>query len=189
MTLVIGLAWTGQAQAKASGQFEHGEVTRDLGWRVQLQTSVDGAGGSPYAEIGMRLWLTETIALDPGIGFLIRRDKTEAVTVGFGMFFGLPIALGNYKHFVPILRPRLDLGVNHIGGTTTTAFRFGLGCDVGAEIHLGFIDLPRVSLTALIGLGFIGDIDGGTFIYFGTAGNNDSFWGLFNSSIAVTYYW
>jgi hypothetical protein len=96
--------------------------------------------------------------------------------------------MGNFKYFTPLLRPSFDVGIFRPGGSQLAeVIHIGLG--LGGEIHFGFIGVPRLSLTGLLGLGIdVLHTDAGTGLTTKTEGGS-SLWGLVESSLALTYYW
>lgn len=172
--------------------------------------------------IGARYWITRLIGIDGGVGFWFNggSDKLEdpdpantnpregnvaGITTAI-VHVGVPLALANAGHFSFQVVPEVNAGYStqKLETDALTVENTGLHLDGGvrggAEIHFGFIKLPRLSLQGSIGLLFSYDqvqskeTAGGnerkatqTRMSLSTMTNSDP-WHIFAGNIAALYY-
>lgn len=171
---------------RADGETDHSQVSFGLTFFGLDNITVEPRGfrdEEPVSlrmpVIGARLWLTESIGLDVGIGFGYRSEEDFVTCAGdcgaetkvagldgaFGirLHVGLPIALQTYSHFNILLIP--EVGFSYAGATFYTpgddpaadfdidTTVFDLGVRVGGELQFGFWGVPNLALQATIGLG------------------------------------
>jgi hypothetical protein len=162
--------------------------------------------------IGVRYWFTPLLGLDVGLGMAINGtglttpagDQPAADTSAFILHGGVPLALAASQHFVFEIIPEMNIGFSSWGNDapgpaklTASGFHLDIGARAGAEIHFGFIGLPKLSLQGTIGLVFatdstsFEDATGATvkrsYTTFGTT-VHDSPWNIFTSNVAALYY-
>jgi hypothetical protein len=165
--------------------------------------------------IGVRYWFTPTIGLDAGLGMNIN-SQSASVTPGgdvpapgrsaFILHGGVPLALASSQHFTFEVIPEMNVGfasysldgAGGAAGTSGSGFHFDLGARAGAEIHFGFIGLPKLSLQGTVGLAFA--VDSTTFTNDATGVENkvsttsfatsvqDNPWNNITSNVAALYY-
>lgn len=191
-----------------------------------VNLTADDGSGQPFTidapTIGIRYWLGDSIGLDVGLGFgfvnlggevdspdaLVSADILE----GFALTVhgGLPLALYWGDHYTFTIVPELNVGFGSgtlFGGTPNddqefSAFFVEVGARAAAEVQLGFIGIPDLSLQGSVGLSLafesqsrefnFGDMRGSTIetterFRLGTTVQNEP-WDLFTASIAAIYY-
>ena len=159
-----------------------------------------GAAGTAACEVTMgavavRYWWTRNLALNAGvaIGAGGGRDGTRSLDtyLGIGPIVGLsaaarqlaaPVGGGQpaswrYVWFKPSVRRRTA------GSTTMLALQAALE----AEVHLGFVGVPALSIGLLAGLGFQYESVAGTRLWSVGVLGGDSIWGAL-SNLFVRYY-
>lgn len=145
--------------------------------------------GASLAEVGVKTWFTRKVGLDAGLGLFIGKPMGEDVDVqvGFGLAAGVPFALGVYRHVTFFAGPELDFAFWHMS-EDANALLFGIKGKTGIEFHLGFIDIPRVSIVGSIAFGMrvFSANDTSEIV----VGNDQGFslGSLFQTSIALAYY-
>ena len=173
------------AQTEPAGDTDHAKVSFGVSFfgveRFQitpfaLTTGEDEAYSLPVTTIGVRLWVTEMIGLDVGLGLGIETSSYDDESTPGGDFLqgerdgafalrlqvGLPVALKTYQHFNILLIPEVAFTY---GATTyldsdpdndinVSAVALDLGVKVGGELQFGFWGVPNLSLQATVGLGF-----------------------------------
>jgi hypothetical protein len=172
--------------------------------------------------LGVRHWLDEGLGFEVGLGFntvsgtredtiIGRKDVPDPTIWGLGLHAGLPLSFYNDEHYNFLLIPELNVGYasgkldddpNLPGdqAVDSRAWLLGVGARVGAEVQLGMLDLPMLSLQGTIGANFNyryasteaaersvlvrrvrSRIEAATASY-------DDPWDVFVSSIAALYY-
>lgn len=128
--------------------------------------------------VGIRYWLNGNLGLDLGLSLGIRSgSNTVQVTngmgttttsvdnpsfFGFGLVAAVPLMLAESKHVSIHLDPFLalafgrsaittDSGVNTTD-TSQSAFQFGVGGNIAAELQFGFLGVPQLALQGQFGL-------------------------------------
>jgi hypothetical protein len=206
------------AQAVA-GDSDHDQVigTLGVGYLGMNGMSVDTIGNVvPAPIIGVRYWIDEMIGIDAGLGIGIRShslsnngaDVPQASDTAFLLHGGIPLSLASAGHFSFQIVPELNVGFGSRsvdappGGTSQSGsgFHFDIGARAGAEIHFGFMGLPKLSLQGSVGLKLASDsvkhenrAPGGTQtnkesqLSFGTT-LQDNPWNIFTGNVAALYY-
>lgn len=157
-----------------------------------------GAAGTAACEVTMgavavRYWWTRNLALNAGAAIGAgggRNDSRSLDTyLGIGPIVGMSLLLGNWKHLSVAASPELALvwfkpSVGSDSGSTTI---LALQAAVEAEIHLGFVGVPALSIGLLAGLGFQYESVAGTRLWSVGVLGGDSVWGAL-SNLFVRYY-
>jgi hypothetical protein len=212
-----------------SGPLDHDTVVRHVGLHYFGAPSVmllDATGMSstetPVPTIGVRYWFGDRMGIEAGLGFGYA-GASQSVTgggmvsitnqpsvFGIGLQAGLPIVLAYYKHVNFFVSPFLGFYYGNSGHTVmpsdptsyvASTVRFNLGAQAAAEVSLGMIGLPQVSIEARFGLqlgvtshtievanaGNVTSLNR-TEIGFGTTVGNFALRDLLVSSLAATYY-
>ncbi|HXU02010.1 MAG TPA: hypothetical protein VN903_13650 [Polyangia bacterium] len=156
-----------------------------------------GGAGTPACEVTMgalaaRYWWTRNMALNVGAAFALGSGRTDTRSLdtylGIGPIVGLSLLLGNWRHLAVSASPELALvwfkpAVGSDGSTTVLALHGVLE----AEVHLGFIGVPALSVGLLAGLGFEYESVAASRVWsVGVLGGN-SVWGAL-SNLFVRYY-
>jgi hypothetical protein len=171
--------------------------------------------------VGIRYWIDQMIGLDFGLGFSINGGSQEfqppeppaansadkAGITAFIIHAGVPLSLDSSQHFSFQIVPELNVGfasatVSPGGGADDTEFRgfhIDIGARAGAEIHFGFIDIPRLSLQGSVGVRYAMDTTSATvksqpelsfedtsWAFGTTVGDNP--WNIFTTNVAALYY-
>ena len=143
-----------------------------------------GAGvqevGAPV--IGIRYWMDQTVGLDVGLGMAISGssltvnpaqppaatgDVPQASYYAFLIHAGLPLALASSGHYSFQIIPEVNVGFGGWSqdapalplparqqGWSGSGFHLDVGARASAEIHFGFIGLPKLALQGSVGLLF-----------------------------------
>jgi hypothetical protein len=157
-----------------------------------------GAAGTAACEVTMgavvvRTWWTRNLALNVGaaIGAGGGRNDTRGLDtyLGVGPIVGMSLLLGNWKHLSVAASPELALvwfkpSVGSDSGSTTM---LALQAALEAEVHLGFVGVPALSIGLLAGLGFQYESVAGTRLWSVGVMGGDSLWGAL-SNLFVRYY-
>ncbi len=157
-----------------------------------------GAAGTAACEVTMgavvvRTWWTRNLALNAGlaIGAGGGRNDTRSLDtyLGIGPIVGMSLLLGNWNHLSIAASPELALvwfkpSVGSGSGSTTV---LALQAALEAEVHLGFVGVPAVSIGLLAGLGFQYESVAGTRLWSVGVLGGDSVWGAL-SNLFVRYY-
>lgn len=143
-----------------------------------LMNPDDGPFQLGITTVGVRLWVSEMLGLDIGLGLGIKTDSYSndnpagpSVQTGrdgafaFRLHVGLPVALKTYEHFNILLIPEVGFtyasttfivdptDVTAASDVDVSAIALDVGIKVGGELHFGFWGVPNLSLQATIGLG------------------------------------
>jgi hypothetical protein len=157
-----------------------------------------GAAGTTACEVTMgavavRYWWTRNLALNAGAAIAAGggRNDTRSIDtyLGIGPIVGMSLLLGNWKHLSVAASPELALvwfkpSVGSDSGSTTI---LALQAAVEAEIHLGFVGVPALSIGLLAGMGFQYESVAGTRLWSVGVLGGDSVWGAL-SNLFVRYY-
>ncbi len=143
--------------------------------------------------VGVRYWWTRNLAVNGGVALALGggRDGTTGRDTYFGVgpIVGLSLLVGNWRHLAVSANPELAYVWFRPGGT-------GAGPDVNmvalraaleAEVHLGFIGVPALSIGLLAGMGFQYQGAGDTRSWSVGVLGGDSIWGAL-SNLFVRYY-
>lgn len=122
----------------------------------------------PTHLVGLRTWFRRRLGLDVALGGAVRSGPPR--TFAWSLRASLPVAVFVEKHLTLFVAPTLGYGqatetvkgeaaINPITGLEATppdarhtGFRLSAGLRVGAEIHLGFLGMQRLSLLGAVGL-------------------------------------
>lgn len=192
--------------------------------RQTLHYGVPGAPGGGYVPvvapiIGVRYWFTDLVGLDAGVGFSFLggrstlTDEDDVRAAGHQAFLihaGVPLNLADEGHFSFQVVPEANFGLVGTGDLDgdpdddieirSTGTFFNIGARAGAEIHFGFMGIPKLSLQGSVGVYFQAetvrtkvDVDGDviratdTSTRVATTLGADP-WDIFTSSISALYY-
>jgi hypothetical protein len=143
--------------------------------------------------LGARYWWTRNLAFNGGVAFAVGggRDGTQSRDTYFGVgpTLGLTLLLGNWRHLAVSASPELAYVWFRPGGegaganTNVVALRAALE----AEVHLGFVGVPALSIGLLAGMGFAYESAGATRVWSVGVLGGDSVWGAL-SNLFVRYY-
>jgi len=166
-----------------AGGDDHSQLVGHLGVSLfgveNLTAGVTAAGHSVDIHaptIGIRTWLSDSLAFEAGLGLGIGSISTSKETTGdsvvlpglssvfaLGLHVGLPVALAHSGHFAALLIPEIDFGYGSAKrivnpgdadqDITLSTIDFKLGVRIGGEVHFGFWGLPQLSLQGTVGLG------------------------------------
>jgi hypothetical protein len=165
--------------------------------------------------IGIRYWVDELIGIDAGLGFGINSGSVTSAgttddlpsTSAFILHGGIPLSLADEGHFSFQIVPEMNIGFanwsqeqpGQAGDLSGSGFHIDIGARAGAEIHFGFIGIPKLSLQGSVGLYFAMDsvsaeneAFGGTDAKSSTTSIGttvlDNPWNIFTSNVAALYY-
>lgn len=145
--------------------------------------------GWNQAQMGIRAWFTRGVGLDAGLSLYIARPRGEDMDTqfGFGLFAGVPFALGVYRHLVAFAGPEVGFGFFH-PAEDINHWLFNLGGKAGIEISFGFMDIPRLSVigTMTLGLRVYNDGDYSEVLVANDSGFSIN--SLFNTSVGLCWY-
>jgi hypothetical protein len=154
--------------------------------------------GTPSCDVtmgalGARYWWTRNLAFNAGAVFVAGggREAMQGFDTHFGLgpIVGVTLLLGNWRHLAISANPELAYvwfrpgGTNAGGDSTMLALRASLE----AEVHLGFIGVPALSIGLLAGMGFQYESVGDTRLWSIGVLGGDSIWGAL-SNLFVRYY-
>lgn len=136
-----------------------------------------GSGDTVSAPtVGVRLWLSDTLGLEFGVGLGLDIDTGTAFapnqpdtdtgdTGAFAMAFyaGVPLSVWDVGHYNGIIVPNLSGGFSsgiidadpsvQSDDLFFSGYMFRLGVRAGAEIHLEFLDIPQATMQLTVGAG------------------------------------
>jgi len=143
--------------------------------------------------LAVRYWWTRNLAANAGLAFAVGggRDATQSRDTYFGVgpILGVTLLLGNWRHLAISASPELAFvwfkpSVGADGGSTTMLAVRGA---LEAEVHLGFIGVPALSIGLLAGMGFQYQSAPDTRAWSVGVLGGDSIWGAL-SNLFVRYY-
>jgi hypothetical protein len=140
--------------------------------------------------LGVRKWGSRDTGWEAGGTIVFFNDgAAEATNIAFGGTFGYMRTLGVYSHMSVFWEPQGTVLVLIPDGGDTAFSLEGL-FNLGTEVRLGMLGLPRIGLTAKLGAGLRVENDGtNTNLFFGTEGGlNNSVDGLLNGTIGFVFY-
>lgn len=157
-----------------------------------------GGMGTPACTVtmgalGVRYWWTRNLAFDGGAAFAVGGGRAAMqgfdTHVGLGPTVGLSLLLGNWRHLAISASPQLAYvwfspGGSGAGGSTTA---LALRAALEAEVHLGFVGVPALSVGLVAGMGFQYESAGDTRVWSIGVLGGDSIWGAL-SNLFVRYY-
>lgn len=152
-------------------------------------TDPPSGSGDSQAQMGVRIWFTRNVGMDAGMGMWIGKPAIEDADtqVGFSMYAGVPFALGIYRHVTMFAGPDVGFGFFHMM-EDFDSWVFQLKGRAGIELHLGFIDIPRVSLMGTMGLGLRVFNNGDQTELVFSSDQGFSAESLFETSIGLIFY-
>ena len=158
----------------SSAQTDHAAVLDAIGIQYlgMQQLNFISPDGSDIVErtasAGLRFWLSEAVGLDVGLLFGYGKPQRYGDFVygydayGFGLHFGVPLALQAYRHLTFLVLPEARIlfgGVSYLGADqegsqdwTASSLLFSLGGRIGTEIQFGFWDIPQLAIQMSVGL-------------------------------------
>lgn len=122
----------------------------------------------PTHQIGLRYWFRRRLAFEVALGGGVQSGSPK--TLAWSARFSLPVALFVEKHLTLFVAPTVAYGqgtetvkgdktVSPITGLERTppdaqhtGLRLSIGARLGAELHLGFLGMQRLSLIGAVGL-------------------------------------
>lgn len=154
--------------------------------------------GTPACEVTMgalavRYWWTRNLAVNGGVAFAVgggRDGGTSRDTyLGVGPLVGLSLLLGNWRHLAVSASPELAYVWFRPGGDGAGANvnMIAIRAALEAEVHLGFVGVPALSIGLLAGMGFQFQGAGDTRAWSVGVLGGDSIWGAL-SNLFVRYY-
>ncbi len=171
-------------EPEPAGDTDHSKVSFGVSFlgfeRFQVDPFPIDDADEPFSlgitTVGVRLWVTEMIGLDIGLGLGVQTSSYDDVATseddfpvgaqdgafGLRIHVGLPVALKTYEHFNILLIPELAFtyaATSYFApdpdfDQDISAIAFDLGVKVGGELQFGFWGVPNLSLQATVGLGF-----------------------------------
>jgi len=166
----------------------------------------DGADGILAPSFGVRRWLPEakrpwfvprgvieTAGFEAafGLGLKTTHGAVDATALALSVHVGMPLALAHGDHVTFLVIP--GVGTSMCAGGAVKSFTAGVGARMGAEVHLGFIGIPRLSVQGTFGaeLRFeqtwqTGGASSGRFRFSTTVDGRPS--DVFTSNVAALYY-
>jgi hypothetical protein len=154
--------------------------------------------GTPPCEVTMgalsaRYWWTRNLAFNGGAVFAVGGGRAAMqgfdTHVGLGPIVGLTLLLGNWRHLAVSANPQLAYVWFRPGGTGGGAdtTMVSLRAALEAEVHLGFIGVPALSVGLVAGMGFQYESAGDARLWSIGVLGGDSIWGAL-SNLFVRYY-
>jgi hypothetical protein len=157
-----------------------------------------GGAGTAACEVTMgalaaRYWWTRNLAFSAGAAFAVGggRDGMQSRDTYFGVgpIVGLALLLGNWRHLAVSASPELAYvwfrpGGDGAGGNTNVV---ALRAALEAEVHLGFVGVPALSIGLLAGMGLQYQSQGDTRVWSVGVLGGDSIWGAL-SNLFIRYY-
>jgi len=157
-----------------------------------------GTAGTPPCDVtmgalGVRYWWTRNLAFNGGAVFAVGCGRASMqgfdTHVGLGPLLGVTLLLGNWRHLAISANPELAYVWFSPGGTGAGAntTMLALRAALEAEVHLGFIGVPALSVGLVAGMGFQFESQGDTRVWSLGVLGGDSIWGAL-SNVFVRYY-
>jgi hypothetical protein len=218
-----------------AGKNDHQKVVGSvgIGWlgvsNIPLAFATPGldAAGDPtvngFAEtqlaapaVGARIWFSELVGLDVGLGLHFSSGSTEANNISvdkaprFGMLIhaGVPLAFTSGEHVAFLLIPELNFAfaTSEVDSPLIAApapppaelsgLRVDVGARSGLEVHFGFMGLPELSLEGTVGIfltnqstsASVGNAKISDSDLLITTTSFDSPWDIFRTAVAARYY-
>lgn len=143
--------------------------------------------------LAARYWWTRNLALNAGVAFGVGggRDGTDSRDTYFGVgpIVGISLLLGNWRHLAVSASPELAYVWFRPGGAGggPNMNMLALRAALEAEVHLGFIGVPALSIGLLAGMGLQYQGAGDTRAWSVGVLGGDSIWGAL-SNVFVRYY-
>ena len=143
--------------------------------------------------LAARYWWTRNLALNAGVAFGAGggRDGTDSRDTYFGVgpIVGMSLLLGNWRHLAVSASPELAYVWFRPGGAGggPNMNMLALRAALEAEVHLGFIGVPALSIGLLAGMGLQYQSAGDTRVWSVGVLGGDSIWGAL-SNVFVRYY-
>lgn len=96
--------------------------------------------------IGIRYWLNGRFGVDAGLGFFdLAPDATNPTVWGVAPIIGVPVAISQWQYLTAYVKPQVS-GFYVRFAEQKNRFQLALAALAGAEIHLGFLHVPALSL-------------------------------------------
>lgn len=186
-------------EARSLGTLQSSGANPDPRCTGPTGSPIDGCRNVNMIAIGIRRWHTEKYAYSAGLTLGAGGGSTAGLGswdtyVGVGPNFGAYFLLGQWKHLALSASPQLGLLYFAPSGSGNKTFSANLAGKLEAELQLGFIGLPGLSVGTDVGLGFNytnvseNDAKAGGFSHWslGTTGPS-SLWGLVTGSFVRFY--
>jgi hypothetical protein len=110
------------------------------------------------SELAGRRWVGRNVALDAGLAFALgggsEAGRLLDTYFGLGPTVGASILLANWRHVAIAAGPALTVVIFKGAGSASTTYVADLLGSLEAELHLGFIGAPALSLGIRSGLAF-----------------------------------
>jgi hypothetical protein len=176
-------------------RFDPGPLPLALAPGVSCPTA---GAGTPACQVTMgalaaRIWWTRNLAFNAGLAFGVGggSDAMQSLDthVGIGPLLGLSLLLGNWRHLAISASPQLAYVWFRPGGTGAgpNTTMLALQAALEAEVHLGFVGVPALSVGVLAGMGLQYESAGDTRVWSVGVLGGDSVWGVL-SNLFVRYY-
>ena len=171
--------------------------------------------------LGMRKWLSKRYGFEAALGVTltggsrtaelgkVTANLAKSTVFGLSGGIGVPVMVADTRHMAFLLVPNMNFGFvssnvsaefaeNPPPAAKLRGFSFDAGIRAGAEMHFGFIGLPRLTMQAGVGLSFYVKWAGAsvsnqslsdTFVGIGAASNGEP-WDIFSSvaDLSARYY-
>jgi hypothetical protein len=143
--------------------------------------------------LAVRYWWTRNLAFNGGLVFGVGggRDAMQSLDthIGVGPTVGISLLLGNWRHLAISASPELAYVWFRPGGTGAgvNTTMIALQAALEAEVHLGFVGVPALSVGLLAGMGLQYESVGETRVWAIGVLGGDSVWGAL-SNVFVRYY-
>jgi hypothetical protein len=188
------------ATASAGGS-DHAQTVGAWGFQLVVNESLGLNGANQTVPLlGVRRWVAPDTGWEAGAALIYAKQDNGAVSpqlIAIGGTFGWMRTLGIHEHMVVFWEPQgtVLVGIPDDDNAATddeNSFAVEARFNVGTEVRLGALGLPRLGLTAKLGAGLrVADDGNGTDISFGSifgSGQNNSVEGLLDGAIGFVFY-
>jgi len=179
----------------AARHFDPGPLPLALAPGISCPTSGADTSACEVAmgTLAVRYWWTRNLAFNGGVAFAVGggRDAMQSLDthIGIGPIVGISLLIANWRHLAISATPELAYiwfrpgGTGAGANTKMIAFQGALE----AEVHLGFVGVPALSVGLLAGMGLQYESAGDTSVWAIGVLGGDSVWGAL-SNLFVRYY-
>ncbi len=158
----------GSRHAHSKPSSDHAAVIRHFGVGYLGRVQIPGA--SNVSVVGARYWLSERWGIQAGLGFNAGRNRRDSEEnpdfirdfFAGALHVGAPFVLHHNKHYKFLFVPEVHFAVGTVDDERDPAidtddreidtFVFGFNLKAGAEIHFGFMGLPKLALQGTVGI-------------------------------------